>query len=112
MAAAWQPGETGAQRQLERFCETALTGYAQWRDWPGQEGVSRLSPHLHFGEISPRQIWAAAALATSGDPLANKGAATYLREIGWREFAHYVLYHWPHTPEQPLHCLLYTSRCV
>ncbi len=102
LAAAWRPGEMGALAQRDRFCEAALSGYAQWRDWPGREGVSRLSPHLHFGEISPRQIWAAATLATNGDPLGHKGAATYLREIGWREFAHYVLYHWPHTPEQPL----------
>ncbi len=102
LAATWQPGEAGAQTQLESFCEEALTGYAEWRDWPGRKGVSRLSPRLHFGEISPRQIWAAAANATHGDPLSNKGAETFLREIGWREFAHYVLYHWPHTPEQPL----------
>jgi deoxyribodipyrimidine photo-lyase len=91
LATAWRPGEAGAQAQWEQFCATALTGYAQWRDWPGREGVSRLSPHLHFGELSPRQIWAAAANATHGDPLSNKGAETYLREIGWREFAHYVL---------------------
>ena len=102
LAAAWQPGEPGALAQLDGFCETVLTGYAQWRDWPGRDGVSRLSPHLHFGELGPRQIWAAAAEATHGDPLGNKGAETFLREIGWREFAHYVLYHWPHTPEQPL----------
>ncbi len=102
LAAAWRPGETGAQAQLERFCESALAGYRQGRDWPGRAGVSRLSPHLHFGEISPRRIWAAVAGATNGDPLGNQGAETYLREIGWREFAHYVLYHWPHTPEQPM----------
>jgi deoxyribodipyrimidine photo-lyase len=102
LAMTWQPGEAGAQAQLERFCEIGLTGYAQWRDWPGQEGVSRLSPHLHFGEISPRQVWAAVMAATGGDPLAHKGSETYLREIGWREFAHYVLYHWPLTAEQPL----------
>jgi len=102
LAAAWQPGETGAQTRLEQFCVTALTGYAQWRDWPGREGVSRLSPYLHFGDISPRQIWAAVTNAVGGDPFSNKGAETYLREIGWREFAYYVLYHWPHTPEQPL----------
>jgi deoxyribodipyrimidine photo-lyase len=102
LATTWRPGESGAQAQLERFCEIGLTDYAQWRDWPGQEGVSRLSPHLHFGEISPRQVWAAVTAATSGDPLAHKGSETYLREIGWREFAHYVLYHWPSTPGQPL----------
>ena len=102
LAAAWRPGEAGALTRLDAFCESALAGYAQWRDWPGRDGVSRLSPHLHFGELSPRQVWAAATVATHGDPLGHKGAETFLREIGWREFAHYVLYHWPHTPEQPL----------
>lgn len=102
LAATWQPGEVRAQAQLESFCATALLDYAQGRDWPGRKGVSRLSPYLHFGEISPRQIWAAVTDATDGDPLSNKGAETWLREIGWREFAHYVLYHWPQTPEQPL----------
>ncbi|MDS4042194.1 MAG: deoxyribodipyrimidine photo-lyase [Candidatus Competibacter sp.] len=102
LAAAWQPGEAGALARLDRFCEAVLAGYARWRDWPGRDGVSRLSPHLHFGEIGPRQIWAAITNATGGDPLGDKCAATFLREIGWREFAHYVLYHWPHTPEQPL----------
>ena len=102
LVAAWQPGEAGAQARLERFRATALTDYARGRERPGRDGVSRLSPHLHFGEIGPRQIWHTIANATSGDPLADKDAETYLREIGWREFAHYTLYHWPHTPEQPL----------
>lgn len=102
LADAWQPGEVGAQTRLEQFCDAALTDYARERDWPGRDGVSRLSPHLHFGEIGPRQIWNAVANSTNGDPLADKSAETYLREIGWREFAHYVLYHWPHTPERPL----------
>ncbi|QQS54279.1 MAG: deoxyribodipyrimidine photo-lyase [Candidatus Competibacteraceae bacterium] len=102
LAAAWRPGEAGAQTQLERFCESGLAGYQQGRDWPGRDGVSRLSPHLHFGEIGPRRIWAEVAGATDGDPLGDRGAESYLREIGWREFAHYVLYHWPQTPEQPL----------
>ncbi len=102
LAEAWQPGEAGARARLEQFLDTALTDYARGRDRPGQDGVSRLSPHLHFGEIGPRQIWSAVTRAAGGDPLADKGAETYLREIGWREFAHYVLYHWPHTPERPL----------
>jgi len=102
LTAAWRPGEMAALARLEQFCATALTDYAQGRDWPGRDGVSRLSPHLHFGEISVRQLWAAVTNATGGDPFSNKGAATWLREIGWREFAHSVLYHWPQTPEQPL----------
>jgi deoxyribodipyrimidine photo-lyase len=102
LSAAWQPGEAGALARLEQFLDTALTDYARGRDRPGLDGVSRLSPHLHFGDIGPRQIWNAVAGATGGDPLADKGAAAYLREIGWREFAHHVLYHWPHTTERPM----------
>jgi deoxyribodipyrimidine photo-lyase len=102
LAAAWPVGEAGALAQLDRFCAAGLMDYAQGRDWPGRAGVSRLSPHLHFGEISPRQVWTAVAMASGGDPLSFQGAATFLREIGWREFAHHVLYHWPHTTDQPL----------
>jgi deoxyribodipyrimidine photo-lyase len=63
-----------------------------------------LSPHLHFGEIGPRQIWAAVqALSTdSGVFPPSKGAAVFLSEVGWREFAHHLLFHFPHTPGSPL----------
>jgi len=99
---AWQPGEEGAQQRLVHFCEHLLRDYHNTRNLPGVDGVSRLSPYLHFGEISPRQIWAAVSAQCEGNPLERKGAETYLRELGWREFAHHVLYHWPHTPEQPM----------
>ena len=102
IAAAWQPGEEAALNRLEWFCSTTLEGYHQTRDYPGIDGVSRLSPHLHFGEISPRQIWAAVGNHLQDDPLQQKASETYLRELGWREFAHYVLYHWPHTTDRPL----------
>ena len=83
----WQPGEVGARRQLGRF-EAAR--YRQNRDLPAVAGTSRLSPHLHFGEISPRQVWAA---VTNPD---------FRRQLGWREFAYHLLWHFPHTAEQPL----------
>ena len=55
--------DQGARRQLDRFVADALPGYAETRDHIADEGISRLSPHLHFGELSPRQVWAAVAAA-------------------------------------------------
>ncbi len=74
------------------------------RDFPAVEGTSRLSPHLHFGEISPRQIINALRevdRAWSTNELLEQ-IRCYTRQIGWREFAYHLLYHFPHTPEKPL----------
>jgi deoxyribodipyrimidine photo-lyase len=71
---------------------------------PGVAGTSRLSPHLHFGEIGPRQIWrsiTAQALARTGNPMPT-GVETYLSEIAWREFSYHLLFHFPTLPEAPL----------
>ncbi len=86
----WVPGEAGAQKKLNRFVMDAMPEYSRGRDVPGEEGTSRLSPHLAFGEISPRQVWHAAS-----DPV-------YRKEIGWRDFARYVLFHYPQTQDEPL----------
>jgi deoxyribodipyrimidine photo-lyase len=101
---AWLPGEAGAQKRLRSFLARRLSDYDQRREMPGMVGTSLLSPHLHFGEIGPRQIWAAVrALSTeSGVFPASRGAQRFLTEVGWREFAYHLLYHFPHTPEQPL----------
>ncbi len=87
---AWEPGEKGAQAQLKRFLKEA-SAYDKARDIPSKTGTSRLSPHLHFGEIGPRQIWHAA-----------ERYSIFIKEIGWREFAHHLMFHFPHTPEKPL----------
>jgi deoxyribodipyrimidine photo-lyase len=94
----WQPGEEGAWRKLESFCESSLADYKSLRDRPDCCGVSRLSAHLHFGEIGPRQI--VRQLLGCGD--FSAGSESYLRELGWREFAHHLLYHFPQTDETPL----------
>lgn len=101
---AWSPGEAGAQRQLTRLLANVLATYDTARDLPAVCGTSRLSPHLHFGEISPRQIWAAlrARGAERGVFPASADEQTFLRELGWREFAAHLLHHFPHTPTQPL----------
>src|SRR6185369_235739 len=57
MRATWQPGETGALSRLENFLTSAFSDYKNNRNRPDLTGTSRLSPYLHFGEISPRQIW-------------------------------------------------------
>ena len=86
----WQPGEAGARVRLRRFLKRAGASYAVDRDRPDLEGTSRLSPHLHFGEIGPRQVWHAVG--------ANE---SYRRELAWREFAYHLLFHFPQTPDEP-----------
>ncbi len=100
----WTPGEAGAHKQLKGFVEEAMSHYEDRRNLPAQPGTSRLSPHLHFGEVGPRQVWAAvrALSGESGVFPPSRGAQVFLSEIGWREFAHHLLFHFPHTPEQPL----------
>lgn len=103
-AAHWQPGEAGAQSRMKTFLNGAVDDYEAQRNTPSLDGSSRLSPWLHFGEISPRQIWAAlkARSRDSGVFPASAGARVFLSEVGWREFAYHLLYHFPTTPESPL----------
>jgi deoxyribodipyrimidine photo-lyase len=105
MLAHWSPGERGAQSRLRAFCSDSLMDYTTGRDRPAEDGVSRLSPHLHFGEIGPRQIWHAVMDRQSLGPHGKSGVdgpATFLRELGWREFSHHVLHHFPSTDREPL----------
>ncbi|WP_404611901.1 cryptochrome/photolyase family protein [Rhodanobacter hydrolyticus] len=101
LAASWKPGEAGAQELLEVFVDDALADYANGRDLPARHGTSRLSPHLHFGEITPRQILHALQARTQRmDARRRPDLEPYLRELGWREFAHHLLYHFPQTPTE------------
>ncbi len=103
LATAWKPGERAAQSQLERFAEAALEDYPARRDAPGEAGTSRLSAHLHFGEIGARQVWHTVRRRCEASGRHSSWRdSQFLAEIGWREFAYHLLYHFPHTPEQPL----------
>ena len=93
---SWKPGESGAEKLLQHFTDTSMDAYAEKRDFPASPGTSRLSPHLHFGEISPHRIRAACIRKN------RKASGEFLRQLGWREFAHHLLYHFPDTPETPL----------
>ena len=95
----WQPGEPGASSQLQRFLRDALAEYPVNRDRPGLAGTSRLSPHLHFGEISPGEVRRAILGVANGN---HAACEAYLRQLGWREFAYHLLYHHPQSPHQAL----------
>ncbi|WP_376691541.1 cryptochrome/photolyase family protein [Wenzhouxiangella sp. EGI_FJ10409] len=95
----WSPGELGARRRLEAFADQA-SDYDTRRDRPDRAGTSRLSPHLHFGEISPGQV--VRALEPSGELPAGKGRMVFASELAWREFSHHLLWHFPQTPEASL----------
>jgi deoxyribodipyrimidine photo-lyase len=97
---SWTPGETAAQARARAFVLNRIRDYATDRDAPARTGTSELSPHLHFGEIGPRRILALVE-GLCGDPGA-KPAEPFIREIGWREFAHHLIYHYPHTTDEPL----------
>jgi deoxyribodipyrimidine photo-lyase len=95
----WSPGESGAQRRLTAFLDGDLDGYGELRNRPDLSKVSRLSPHLHFGEISPRQIWWATRMIADGNAHLLNDAQKFLSELGWREFSYHLLFHYPNLPE-------------
>lgn len=90
----WCPGESGAHQKLKNFLRENLFKYDDRRNIPSTKGTSELSPHLHFGEIGPRQIYH--EMNKEG-----KGAEVFFKELMWREFSYYLLYHFPQLPEKP-----------
>ncbi len=97
----WQPGARGALDRLDTFLEERAETYPNDRDRPDRSGTSGLSPHLHFGEISPRQIWQRTLRASQDAKSGDKGRVAYLRELIWREFSYHLLHHWPEIPSEP-----------
>ena len=101
LRATWTPGEAGAARRLAMLLDGPLARYATDRDRPDRSGTSMLSPHVHFGEISPAQCWRALEAACVRDPALAPGADVFLKEIAWREFSYHLLHHWPSLPDAP-----------
>ncbi|WP_341894084.1 deoxyribodipyrimidine photo-lyase [Ferrovibrio terrae] len=98
---SWTPGEAGAAARLQAFIEDDLIHYADGRDRPDMNVTSRLSAHLRFGEIGPRQIWQAVQLALGhGNAALGRNAEKFLTELGWREFSYHLLFHFPELPQQ------------
>ncbi|MBL41348.1 MAG: deoxyribodipyrimidine photolyase [Rhodospirillaceae bacterium] len=89
----WKPGEKKARDMLNNFLSTGINDYKEGRNFPSKKNVSKLSPYIHFGEISVNQIW----YAILNNPKLNndKNVDHFLSELGWREFSNYLLYHFP-----------------
>jgi deoxyribodipyrimidine photo-lyase len=100
---AWTPGSAPANAALKLFLQEAWDDYKADRDKPDVSGTSRLSPHLHFGEISPRQVWhCVRGFALARGQHSSWRDSQFLTELGWREFAYHLLYHFPGSPQRPL----------
>lgn len=97
----WTPGEQGARQRLQEFVALGLRNYKEGRNFPAKQNVSRLSPHLHFGEISPHQVWHAINALPSGAVPAEE-VEHFRKELGWREFSYNLLYHFPDLPRENL----------
>lgn len=93
----WTPGPAAALARLEAFADCGLDDYAAARDQPAADGTSRLSPHLHFGELSPRQVLAAVLGRGETD-----ASARFRQELGWREFSRHLLHAFPELATRPL----------
>ena len=87
----WVAGEDGARQHLDAFLGDGLRGYAGGRDLPAGRHVSRLSPYLRWGMISPFQLWHAAEAASADERDKEK----FLQEVAWREFWYHLLAHFP-----------------
>ena len=100
LAWRWTPGEKGALDRFDKFLEVGLQKYADYRDFPAENAISELSPHLHFGEISVRDIWN--RLVTFEElSSAGKSVSKFRSELGWREFSAHLLYYFPQIPAEP-----------
>lgn len=95
----WDPTLEGAEKSLKLFTKKIVEDYKTLRDFPAKPGTSRLSPYLRFGQVGPRQIW---NVVSQSSACKTKGAQVFLSEVGWREFAYHLVYHFPATPEKPL----------
>lgn len=98
----WTPGEAAAHARLRDFLKTTARTYAGDRDRPDRAGTSRLSPHLRFGEVGPRQVWHAARFAADAEPALAPGVEKFLSELGWREFCRHLLFDSPELATQNL----------
>ena len=87
----WTIGEEAAINKLDQFILKGLNNYKYCRDYPGEDSTSLLSPHIHWGEISPFYIW-----QTISNLQNNEHISHFLSEVGWREFSYYLLYHFPY----------------
>ena len=97
----WTIGEKGAKKRFVHFLDKGLRGYKEGRNNPAEDHVSRMSPYLHFGEISPRTLWHDVRARMVANHVETDGDH-FLSELGWREFSHSLLYFNHDLPTEPL----------
>ncbi len=95
----WNPTRAGAEQRLSQFVAAPVKDYNTARDFPEHDGTSRLSPYLHFGQISPLEVYTCVKASPHSE---SKSGERFIAEIGWREFGYHLLHHFNHTPEKPL----------
>ena len=99
---SWNVGENAAKNRLNEFVETEIEGYKEGRNFPSKKNVSRLSPHLHWGEISPNTVWFKVWDLNKFGINHQQDTDTFLSEMGWREFSNYLLFYFPDLPKKNL----------
>jgi deoxyribodipyrimidine photo-lyase len=99
--ALWAPGTAGALAALERFLEGPINDYDEGRNHPERAATSRLSPHMHFGELSARQLWHRVQAYCATHPALDHQRDKFLSELGWREFCYHLLHHFPAIVDKP-----------
>lgn len=97
----WSPGSEGAAQRLSAFLDGPVVNYSKGRNHPAEQATSRLSAHLHFGEMSPRTVWHAARGLARSKPDRQDEVDKFLSELGWREFSHHLMYHFPRVIDEP-----------
>jgi deoxyribodipyrimidine photo-lyase len=97
----WDPGHDGCREQVETFLDEAAGKYKDKRDYPGIRGTSRLSPYLHFGQVSSRRLWHLAQEAAE-QGASRTGIEAWTRQLVWRDFATHLLFHQPQLDWEPM----------
>ncbi len=96
----WQPGEKSGYQRLEKFISDEIKQYPEMRDCPSKsEATSNLSPYLHYGEITPKQVWFAVGNYYGGE--LSEQAEQFIRQVIWRDFSHHILFHYPTLDREP-----------
>lgn len=98
LSEAWKPTRTAGLAQLNQT-PSKTDHYLIRRDQPEYDGTSRLSPYLHFGQLSPREVYHQIRSASPNKEAADLGI---LRQLYWREFSTHLLFHFPHSQNHAL----------
>ena len=89
----WNIGESFASKLMNDFFSIGIQDYSEGRNFPIRKNVSRLSPYLHWGQISPHTLWY--EVSNIEQEVGEKNAEIFKSELGWREFFYNLLYHFP-----------------